>query len=196
MISYSPLFVPLASSHGLPLARRDLFDARFQLLSGSSGTEDDGEEGTYGDLPTKEAEEVTNETLRFLDAPSDLVRGVYEGGLKTWECSLDLAGYLHSQLDDRLRSDSALRVLEAKSLPGLSQCEYRSQEKKIGCGTAVPSATLLGELCRRRSSGAHLLNAEVHVQDYNRDVLSLVALPNLILAWCNSFEGAVLVSKS
>lgn len=35
------------------------------------------------------------ETLDFLDAPSDLVPGVYEGGLKTWECSLDLVEHLH-----------------------------------------------------------------------------------------------------
>jgi protein-histidine N-methyltransferase len=33
--------------------------------------------------------------LEFLDAPSDIVLGVYEGGLKTWECSLDLVEYLH-----------------------------------------------------------------------------------------------------
>jgi len=32
--------------------------------------------------------------LGFIDAPSDLVPGVYEGGLKTWECSVDLAAYL------------------------------------------------------------------------------------------------------
>jgi len=32
--------------------------------------------------------------LEYLDAPSDLLPGVYEGGLKTWECSLDLVEYL------------------------------------------------------------------------------------------------------
>ena len=34
------------------------------------------------------------ETAQFLNAPSDLINGVYEGGLKTWECSLDMASYL------------------------------------------------------------------------------------------------------
>lgn len=34
--------------------------------------------------------------LEYADDPSDLIPSVYEGGLKTWECSLDLAGYLHS----------------------------------------------------------------------------------------------------
>jgi hypothetical protein len=47
------------------LSRRDLFDARFQLLA--QADEDQNEE---------------KDELRFVDAPSDLVRGVYEGGLK------------------------------------------------------------------------------------------------------------------
>ncbi len=37
---------------------------------------------------------MIEKALAFLDAPSDLVPGVYEGGLKTWECSLDLVDYL------------------------------------------------------------------------------------------------------
>lgn len=34
------------------------------------------------------------QTTAFVDAPADLVPGTYEGGLKTWECALDLAAYL------------------------------------------------------------------------------------------------------
>lgn len=34
--------------------------------------------------------------LRFIEAPSDLVPHVYEGGLKTWECAMDLVDYLDS----------------------------------------------------------------------------------------------------
>lgn len=48
---------------------------RFQLISQSGTGESD-----------QRVEEV-----EFLDAPSDLLPGVYEGGLKTWESSLDLA---------------------------------------------------------------------------------------------------------
>lgn len=40
--------------------------------------------------------DVDKKALQFLDAPSDLVPGVYEGGLKTWECSLDVVDYLNS----------------------------------------------------------------------------------------------------
>ena len=68
------------------MARRDLFDARFQLMS---QTDDE-----------------------FLDAPSDLVPGVYEGGLKTWECSLDLVNYLDEIKDTEQRRLNGKRILE------------------------------------------------------------------------------------
>lgn len=55
---------------------------RFQLLNEDVDPEDGDE---------KEGAEAE---LAFVDAPSDLVPGVYEGGLKTWECSVDLAAYL------------------------------------------------------------------------------------------------------
>lgn len=37
--------------------------------------------------------------LQYVEAPSDLVPGVYEGGLKTWECSVDLAGYVQELIN-------------------------------------------------------------------------------------------------
>ena len=65
------------------LSRRDLFDARFQLISADDGVEASGME-------------IGPSEVEFIDAPSDLVPGVYEGGLKTWECSLDLVACLAS----------------------------------------------------------------------------------------------------
>jgi len=73
------LQIPSAGDHPeISLSRRDLFDARFQLIS-QAGTE-------QPDQPV--------EGLEFLDTPSDLLPGVYEGGLKTWESSLDLVHVL------------------------------------------------------------------------------------------------------
>lgn len=87
--------MPISStpSTTLILARRDLFDARFQLISEGAGdapsTPENCIEGTQGIDSNNQAQ-----ALAFLDAPSDLVPGVYEGGLKTWECSLDLVDCL------------------------------------------------------------------------------------------------------
>ena len=52
--------------------------------------------------------------MEFVDAPSDLVPGVYEGGLKTWECSLDLVECLdkiyEGEIAERLKGKRVLEV--------------------------------------------------------------------------------------
>ena len=59
--------------------------------------------------------------VEFIDAPSDLVPGVYEGGLKTWECSLDLVACLStiygSQIANALQRK---RILEVSRSPKLN----------------------------------------------------------------------------
>ncbi|KAJ7646574.1 hypothetical protein FB45DRAFT_1098493 [Roridomyces roridus] len=136
---------PLISFSPLPI---HLFDARFQLISEGHGDESSGR-----DLRPPTA------ALGFLDAPSDLVPGVYEGGLKTWECSLDLVGYLDS-LDLHF---SGKRILE------------------IGCGTGIPSVFILHRLFGGDSTSTS--ETHVHLQDYNASVLELITLPNILLAW-------------
>lgn len=77
IISYTTIPIPVEDdSPTLVLPRRDLFDAKFQLMASDD------------DVP------VDDEATRFLNAPSDLVPGEYEGGFKTWECSVDLVSYL------------------------------------------------------------------------------------------------------
>lgn len=115
LLSYTPVTVPLSGEPGrtATLLRRDLFDARFQVLNQD---EVDADETTKPAMQQKgKAKEV------FIDEQSDLVKGVYEGGLKTWECSLDLVDCLDQQgfaLDRELETarvrDSA--VLEVKRL--------------------------------------------------------------------------------
>ena len=104
------------------MIRRDLFDARFQLISESHG--DSSSTNEAYDSEKNSQVEVDDKALGFLDNPSDLVPGIYEGGLKTWECSLDLVDYLDSLKD---RSDfqgfSGRKVLEVnhRSLSILSR---------------------------------------------------------------------------
>ncbi|GBE89149.1 Histidine protein methyltransferase 1 [Sparassis crispa] len=158
VISYSPLAVPLSSHRQLALARRDLFDARFQLIL--LGDEDPA--GYAGGASE----------LEFLDAPSDLVPGVYEGGLKTWECSLDLVDCLDSMHgSDYANSLRGKRILE------------------LGCGTALPTLYLLHQLFSSQPTPERP-ETHVHLQDYNDLVLRLVTLPNVILAWYMSPASA------
>lgn len=57
----------------------------------------------------------------LVDEASDLIKGVYEGGLKTWECSLDLVdcldgmGYGFTRPDD-LETVRGKNVLEVRSV--------------------------------------------------------------------------------
>lgn len=151
-ISHSPLAVPLSNGSTLNIPRRDLFDARFQLIS----------QGT-GDVESAESVELMS-TLQFLDNPSDLVPLIYEGGLKTWECSLDLAAYLRG-IDYGVKCTKA-RILE------------------LGCGTTVPTLCILHDIFA--SPPTEEREIHVHLQDYNASVLQLITIPNIILTWYHS----------
>ncbi|WFD41954.1 protein-histidine N-methyltransferase [Malassezia psittaci] len=144
-LSYSPLSTVHGTEHA-ELARRDLFDVRFQLL---------------------------NEDKDSIDTSTDLLPGVYEGefpelnkgGLKTWECALDLV----SELKDRV---SSYRQID----PTWPSSRHIAE---IGCGTAVPTCYLLRKLLTADSSGPTVID----LCDYNEQVLALVVYPNLLLAW-------------
>ncbi|KAI9242826.1 MAG: hypothetical protein BYD32DRAFT_362312 [Podila humilis] len=56
-----------------------------------------------------------------LAGKSDLIKGVYEGGLKTWECALDLVAYLAEN----------------------KECYDAKKVLELGCGSALPGIYLL-----------------------------------------------------
>jgi len=144
---------------------RDLFDARFQLIS-------EGREQGDAVTPTgrtQGGEDAPDRTavLAYLDTPSDLLPGVYEGGLKTWECSLDVVEHLEAA--QPFATFRGKRVLE------------------LGCGTAVPSLYILQRLFGEPEGGDP---TEIHLQDYNESVLELMTFPNVFLAWYGSPASA------
>ncbi|CEH11978.1 Predicted methyltransferase [Ceraceosorus bombacis] len=181
-ISYSTLQIPLDAQKGAKqardedkrrwtiVARRDLFDARFQMIYASDDEEEaDGESRNGSAVP--EGHEAG-----LVEADSDLVPGVYEGGLKTWECSLDLIAALdaHDRRDDGESSDT----VPFHWLGGLSVVE-------LGCGTAIPACFLLARLMCVEIDDARQ-ETILQLCDFNEQVLKLVTLPNLILAWYTS----------
>lgn len=98
---------------------------------------------------------------------SDLRTNIYEGGYKTWECSLDLVAFLldrgpRKDLDDLVRVQHVL---------------------EMGCGSALPSLLLFQYALRNR------LGMYFTLMDYNADVLRLVTVPNLLLAWVGTLEA-------
>lgn len=145
-ISFSILHLTSPNGHTVRLPRREIFDVRVQLMA-----EDDS---------------TRSNILAGLEN-TDLQTNVYEGGYKTWECSLDLARFLldrgpRKDLDDLVRVNHVV---------------------ELGCGSAVPTAVLWQYALREK------LGMVFTLADYNEDVVRLVTLPNLVLAWAAALEA-------
>ncbi|KAI2619356.1 hypothetical protein GGS26DRAFT_329437 [Hypomontagnella submonticulosa] len=125
----------------IKLPRRELWDVRVQLMA-----EDDGGETEPG---------LGNH---------DVKTGVYEGGFKSWESSLDLVKVL---------SPSKTFLSDMHTVPRIIE---------LGCGTALPSLALFQwSLNLRPHDSSSVLS--IVLADYNPTVLQLVTLPNFILCW-------------
>ncbi|KAL6930955.1 hypothetical protein ACO0R3_004079 [Hanseniaspora guilliermondii] len=135
-LTYSKFPISSTSS----IVRRELYDIRHQIMSESDPTS---------------SEEIVN--LDFLDK-DDLLRNVYEGGLTTWECSIDLVKYL-SSLNEQMNTSKD--IIE------------------LGCGTSLPSLYLFNHVYLNNSSNTY----NFVLSDYNEYVLRLVTLPNILINW-------------
>ena len=89
---------------------------------------------------------------------SDLVPRVYEGGLKIWECSLDLVVFLRDNID---------RLFP----PGDGRRKRRLKVLELGCGAGLPGIWAL----------SHPGVDQVHFQDYNRRVVLGFTMPNIVV---------------
>lgn len=93
-LSYSTVRVESPLGRVVQLPRRELFDVRAQLL--------------------QEDSELSDQVAENLEK-SDLRSGIYEGGFKTWECSIDLASLLldrgpRKDIDELVKCDQIVEV--------------------------------------------------------------------------------------
>ncbi|KAF2170138.1 hypothetical protein M409DRAFT_51895 [Zasmidium cellare ATCC 36951] len=144
-ISYSTVKVESPLGRVVHIPRRELFDVRVQLLQ----------------------EDTTNDQVIDQIDKSDIKAGVYEGGFKTWECSIDLASLLldrgpRKDIDELVRCDSII---------------------ELGAGSAIPSLILFRHAIENAVCGLTFTLA-----DYNEEVLRLVTLPNILLTWMATTE--------
>ncbi|EKJ68279.1 hypothetical protein NXS19_001683 [Fusarium pseudograminearum] len=140
-IAYSLLDVKLDDGTSVQLPRRELWDVRVQLMA--------------------EEENLAGAQSEGLGS-HDVKTGVYEGGFKSWESSVDL-----------------VKVLAAnKAISTLEQKPFRVME--LGCGTALPSLAVFQWAMTSNSERKPL---SLILADYNPSVLQLVTLPNFILSW-------------
>ncbi|KAI0874120.1 hypothetical protein GGS24DRAFT_460652 [Hypoxylon argillaceum] len=136
-VAFGLLDVDLDGHGNMQLPRRELWDVRVQLM----------------------AEEGEGETEPGL-GNHDVKTGVYEGGFKSWESSVDLVKEL------------------ATSHPFTPGAKKFSKILELGCGTGLPSLALFQWAMDLKISSVSFILA-----DYNPTVLQLVTLPNFILAW-------------
>jgi predicted nicotinamide N-methyase len=89
---------------------------------------------------------------------SDLIPGQYEGGFKLWEGSIDLAQFAAQTLFPPPPSSS-------------HSTTTRPRVMELGCGHGLPGLVAL------------LSGCEVHFQDYNKEVLQQLTIPNAATNW-------------
>jgi len=95
----------------------------------------------------------------------DLVKGKYEGGLKLWECAIDLTKYLVRE-----------RVVEEMVTASNSE-SFRVLE--LGCGHGVPGiASLMAHEKMKKDTKNGTKNIRCTLADYNEEVLREVTVPN------------------
>ncbi|KAJ3339947.1 hypothetical protein HDU93_007610 [Gonapodya sp. JEL0774] len=141
-------FVNASSSEThFTLARREISDIKFQIAVNDKSVD-------ISNLSHSVESDEASALVRSITDRTDLIPGVYEGGLKTWECSLDLVEFLSRTFDGKEKNSEMQEqtVLE------------------IGCGAALPGIYCVSKGSRR-----------VDLQDYNPTVLSLVTAPNVLL---------------
>lgn len=134
------------------LYRRQLHDVKHQLmLEDSMGKQTDGEEFD----------------ILIGSSDSDLKSGVYEGGLKSWECAYDCIEYF-------------------KTMPQFQRLTTSGNGSyiEVGCGTALPTMDFLQKVLMNG-----VRDVKIVVTDYNYEVLRLVTIPNLFITWYLTTRG-------
>ncbi|KAK7969303.1 hypothetical protein PG996_002259 [Apiospora saccharicola] len=143
-IAYSLLDVVLDSGETIQLPRRELWDVRVQIMA-EDGDRGDSEAGL---------------------GSHDVKTGVYEGGFKSWESSVDL-----------------VKVLAAQSKSFLEPADATPCVIELGCGTALPSLALFQWAIEKKTNSESCTPMSIILADYNSAVLELVTLPNFLIAW-------------
>lgn len=143
-------FEPVKILDDMTIYRRELFDVRHQLMM---------EDDTIGNVNKEEFNILIGET------GEDLRNGVYEGGLKSWECSFDMIA----------------KLKDTKIVENLFNANTKFNVVELGCGTSLPTLYILRQIFTNSTNNEPI---SIILSDYNFDVLRLVTLPNILLNWC------------
>lgn len=123
---------------------------------------------------------------------SDVRAGMFEGGSKTWECSLDLAGVVVGDYEFLMTEDvEEVRIIEVCNaqiitIPSIFLDFIMLIPTKFqhGSGPAIPALALLKTIFRTPKP-SHPPRRKTHfvLSDYNLIFLRLLTVPNVLLTW-------------
>lgn len=117
-----------------------------------------------------------DDQLARITKTHDVLAGKYEGGLKVWELSIDLARFIYNLPEvDLTRADlSSLRndlesVLEVVCEKNKKKDVTLLRVLELGCGHALPSLSLL-KLIEKREDQDTQFKVQIYLQDFNKKV--------------------------
>ena len=145
---------------------------------------------------------------------TDIIPGKYEGGLKVWECSIDLCNYLAEQLQQQQHHDFSVDQIAIQNA-----LKRGGKTIELGCGHGLPACMILKAIMNKShvNDDSHYDNFDdddekpisslssspspsstpipslpfVLFTDYNSFVLRDVTLPNIILNCTTSTAGSI-----
>ncbi len=123
---------------------------------------------------------------------TDIIPGKYEGGLKVWECSIDLCNYLAEQISsfyvhqakDRQHASDNMMDLEYENDVHFLCSGRGGNVIELGCGHGLPGCLILKEMMKvhqHKITERLSVSSNVIFTDYNAFVLRDVTLPNILL---------------
>ena len=116
------------------------------------------------------------------DDTTDLIPGVYEGGMKVWECSIDLCRFLAHIIDEGLDNE---HHNDSNIVDALVRCLGPSGlTMEIGCGHGLPGCLILRENIRRGFNNCDQNKSVVIFSDFNDFVLHHATIPNAQVNVC------------
>lgn len=100
-----------------------------------------------------------------IDKNTDIITGIYEGGYKIWECSIDLSSYiLNNNIEKYISSQLD---------------KNHSKVIDLGCGHGLPGISTL-----------QIGFKYVYFSDLNKEVINEATIPNICMN-CNTIETSL-----
>ena len=104
---------------------------------------------------------------------SDILTDVYEGGLKIWECSIDLSKYVCNNMGKSFW-DIIKSIIKNNNNNNINIIE-------LGCGHALPMIAFMDKYYKSISTLKG--NVNVFLQDLNYDVINCITIPNVFFEY-------------